>query len=501
MKRLLPAAILALTLAASTAAAFDKPLCYELRGPASAYSTLSHIEPSIFQRHDTPLARVVSSLDLPTFTFDDRDRGPFVFSNTPATAAALDSALAENGWNLRDFPIPEEWPSSTRLYVQDADTATNHPILLIPHDRHILLTDTPVVDRIPDFLDSLSSLPASIPAEGTFAVYFTNLATRAHYHNDPIEAFLSFFSTLAIGVGSDDDTLALHIVLAPPPGSPLADWLRAIPPVPPSTACLNLPDALATFALAPLPPFPADLLEKMESPNAHRLSGHAFAAALFPPPDLPREVFATLFYASAADPVAPFRTLDAWFGGLSTNRIHGNTVIYIPATLPTNAVSPRPHTGDFLRDMLTQIMPLIVPLPSGILAAGHVPSATVDAAIDAALDGGSTRPFDQSPSFRAAFPAPDAPPIAILHADLRAIRNSYQISRGLLSFDTIKDENGPPFPLDAYAYVTPDASLVLRIRLPVLRSPAPGGIAGSTAPSEGAASSRVEGPGTKGTGY
>ena len=470
MKRLLPAAILALTLAASTAAAFDKPLCYELCGPASAYSTLSHIEPSIFQRHDTPLARVVSSLDLPTFTFDDRDRDPFVFSNTPATAATLASALAENGWNLRDFPIPEEWPPSTRLYVQDADTATNHPILLIPHDRHILLTDTPVVDRIPDFLEFLSTLPSSIPAEGTFAVYFTNLATRAHYHNDPIEAFLSFFSTLAIGVGSDDDTLALHIVLAPPPGSPLADWLRAIPSTPSSTACLNLPDALATFALAPLP-------------------------------DLPREVFATLFYASAADPVAPFRTLDAWFGGLSTNRIHDRTVIYASAIIPTNAIPPRPHTGDFLRDMLTQIMPLIVPLPSGILAAGHVPSATVDAAIDVALDGGSTRPFDQSPSFRAAFPAPDAPPIAILHADLRAIRNSYQISRGLLSFDTIKDENGPPFPLDAYAYVTPDASLVLRIRLPVLRSPAPGDIAGSTAPSEGAASSRVEGPGTKGTGY
>ncbi len=472
--RLLPAAILALALAAATSSAFDKPLCFELRGPASAYSTLSHIDSSIFRHYDTPLARLVSSLDMPAFTFDDRDSGPFVFSDDPATAAALDSALAQNGWNLRDFSIPEEWPPSTRLYVQDADAATNHPILLIPHDRHILLTDTPVVARIPDFLNALSTLPSSIPVEGTFAAYFPNISTRTRFHNDPVEAFLSSFSSLAIGVGSDGDTLALHIVLAPPPGSPFADWLRAIPPIPPSTACLNLPDALSTFALAPLPPFPDDLLGKMESPSVRRLPGHAFAAALFPRLDLPREVFSTLFYAAVDDPVPPFRTLDAWFGGLATNRIHANTVIYAPATLPTNAVPPSPHTGDFLRDVLTSFTPLIIPLPSGILLVPMATSATVDAAIDAALDDGlPTRPFDQSPAFRAAFPAPDAPPIAILHANLRAIRNSYPTSRWILSFDAIKDEDGPPFPLDAYAYVTPDSSLVIRLRLPVLRSPAP----------------------------
>ena len=65
-----------------------------------------------------------------------------------------------------------------------------------------------------------------------------------------------------------------------------------------------------------------------------------------------------------------------------------------------------------------------------------------------------------APAFQTAFPAPDAPPVAILHADLRVL-NALLLAPAKLPAD------GPPLPLDAFAYVTPDASLALRVRLPL----------------------------------
>lgn len=459
----LAAALTALALAAAQADALEATTWHLLRNPTDAIATLDQINPNyrfkLHSPHDDPLP----ALNLPVFSLAPRNGRPTNFlPGDPDSAARLDAVLDENAWHLRDIQIPPAFPQNMRIYSRD--DATNRFLFRIPFDNHIILTryEMPSSD-----IALLPSPPASVPAEGPFVAYFDDLSSRTNQL--PFASFLAAFSSLSIGVATDGDTLVLHLVLVPPPDSPLADWLRAIPPVPPSTACLNLPDATATFALAPLPPFPLDLAERLNSPTALRLPGHALAAALFPPPSENDCLPGTLCYASVSNPASPIQTLDAWLGGLVTNRVHGNTVVYAPAD-STNSFWNYPSTGDFLRDYLTWRRPLVVPLPSGLLLGiGTASPAPLDAAIDAAL-GTPPAPLPESPAFRTAFPAPDAPPIAILHADLRLLS---ACSSFLFRPDPAKlSADGLPLPLDAFAYVTPDASLAIRIRLPLAILPA-----------------------------
>ncbi|MBR6022566.1 MAG: hypothetical protein IK066_09150, partial [Kiritimatiellae bacterium] len=100
-------------------------------------------------------------------------------------------------------------------------------------------------------------------------------------------------------------------------------------------------------------------------------------------------------------------------------------------------------------------------LPDGLLVAvNDDASALLPAAIDAALDGTAT-PFESTPAFRAAYPYPDAPAFAIAHLDLPAILD---LLPWKLQF---KDEPLPtPCPIDLFAYIASDASLVTRLRAP-----------------------------------
>ena len=495
MKRL-PAALLALALAAATSSAFDKPLCFELRGPASAYSTLSQIAPAFCNAFfDTPLARLVCSLDLPAFTFDDRDSGPFVFSDDPATAAALASALTQNGWNLRDFSIPEEWPPSTRLYVQDADAATNHPILLIPHDRHILLTDTPVVVRIPDFLDALSTLPNRLPAEGDIVAQITgdNLATLA---DDNL--FSSFarrnIATLTAGLGLDGDTAALQLVVAPIPCSGLDNGIDACGPISPSTACVNLPGAIAFAARAPGPLLVPHVQNQLGELLCLFVATRSVAASFFPPvrPIGPLRMLG--FMESRPGKDDPAETREGFLSIFSTNVFAIDTTSYRGFPLDSITVADPDAFAAILDNCLGSKGATAHAIVAQGIASGHLTLSTASlpaghlialndidgtllrAAIDAALDGGlSTRPFDQSPAFRAAFPHPDAPAHVIAHLDLSDLA-AIQRAIGLdfipilgISLSSIPT----PCPIDLFAYVTPDSSLVIRLRLPILRSPSP----------------------------
>ena len=467
------------------------PLCFDLRNPASAYSTLSHIDPSIFRRHDSPLARLVSSLDLPTFTFDDLDGTPFVFSNDPATVAALDSALAENDWDLRNFPIPEEWPSSTRLYVQDADVSTNYPILFIPHDRHILLTDTPVVARIPDFLNALSALPSTIPAEGDIVLQITGdtLATLAGGG-----LFSSFarrnYATCTAGLGLDGDTAALQLVVAPIPCSGLDDGIAACGPISPATACVNHPGAIAFAARGPGP-----LLFPHEQNQPGELlclfvATRSVAASVFPPVHplgLPRMLGFMEIRPGHDDPA---ETRDGFLSLFSSHVFAIDTTTYRDFPLDTITVAAPDAFAAFLDDRLGPAGATAHAVVAQGLASGHMTLSTATlpdghlvalndadgtllrAAIDALLDGGlSTRLFEQSPAFRAAFPPPDAPAHAIAHLDLSDLDAICGFSDlgflPLLGIPLSSNSIPSPCPIDLFAYIASDSSLVTRLRAPV----------------------------------
>lgn len=450
------AALLALALAAAQADALEATTWHLLRNPTDAIATLDQINPNYRFKLHSPHDALLPALNLPVFSLAPRNGRPTNFlPGDPDSAARLDAVLDENAWHLRDIQIPPAFPQNMRIYSRD--DATNRFLFRIPFDNHIILTryEMPSSD-----IALLPSPPDFVPAEGPFVAYFDDLSSRTNQL--PFASFLAAFSSLSIGVATDGDTLVLHIVLVPPPDSPLADWLRAIPPVPPSTACLNLPDATATFALAPLPPFPPDLAERLNSPTALRLPGHALAAARFPPLSADSSLQGILCYASTDNPASPIRTLDDWFGSLATNRVHGNTVVYAP-TAPPSPDAWRTFTEDFLRDRLVQRMPTSTrhfsALPSGILVSLDVSDDTFDAAIDASIDS-SRIPFSETPAFQSAFPVPDAPPVAILHADLRYLNDFW--------FESAKlPDDGLPLHLDAFAYVTPDASLAIRVRLPL----------------------------------
>lgn len=471
MKKSFPALLaLSLLLAASTATAELE--LYELRGPATAAATLARIhEALVLDTDDPPLAEVVFSLDLPAFAFSDPDSGgPFVFANDPDTAAALKAALDEKGWRRRDFDVPPEWPDTLRLYSRDDDVATNHPVLFIPLGKHIFLTDhlPPAGTRGSDFAEVLSRLPSVIPAEGVFAGQWLSDPGDGDFPVDGI-------SSVNFGIALDGDTVALQIVLPPSSDTPLAAWLRSIPPIPDSTTCVNRPDAVATFALAPLPPLPDDLPVR---PSRNMREFAAFlnrhpripvSAALLRPPRKNDDTPSLLAFAGFDDPAVPFASLFRAFGSFGTNTVHRNVAVLAPVP-EDNAPLPDSPAWKIFRDLRdgSNEMPSFAALPTGVLAAANAPRKAVSKAIDAALDA-TLPPFESSPAFRDAFPYPDARAVAVLHVDLRALAAAYPDITHFIGLDLseIENDDGRPLSLDAFLYVAPDASLALRVRVPL----------------------------------
>jgi hypothetical protein len=118
-------------------------------------------------------------------------------------------------------------------------------------------------------------------------------------------------------------------------------------------------------------------------------------------------------------------------------------------------------------------------MPSGILAAVSSSREALPAVIDAAIDG--TFPaFESSPAFREAFPRPDARAVAILHH----ARGLDFVSAVIPFYEgpPVDRDGGPPLAFDLFAYVTPDASLAIRIRYPLALVKAFAGPSGANSP-------------------
>lgn len=439
----------------------------EYRNASAALALLDKIDPPLRDPDALPPGLddlFVSTLDLHLFELPLDASVPcgcdqaYILSATPSSVAAFDSALAAQGWRLQ----PGTGGDVPQVYLPpdgvDADLLS---LCVSRQPSHIAFSTSP--GRLAQALAILPFLPPTLPAEGVFAY---QKLPRASDH-DPIEILDA--STLSYGLDLDGGTVVLHAILAPPPGSSFADWLRAMPPIPPETACVNLPGALATLAVAPLPPLPVDFPGGLPREIRDFLSRHPripFACAILPPPpaDYPDPAVSLLAYAGYPDPAAPLRALDRVTGLPATNAVHRGIPI-----LGRGWNFTVPDNWRFL-ELLGPVLscdspfPLLAPLPTGVLLASDAPPSALSAAIDAALDGNApTRRFDASP----AFPPPDAPPVAILHADLRALAAAYPGHAANFHLDRAVAAAPPsaPLPLDATLHVSPDASLVLRLRV------------------------------------
>ncbi|MBQ9345460.1 MAG: hypothetical protein IJT88_09635, partial [Kiritimatiellae bacterium] len=363
-------------------------------------------------------------------------------------------------------------------------------------DRKTAFSKDP--DALRAALDLYPSIPALLPAEGDIVKQYRpdflkpSRSRRARernldrYHSDGIpfltpdviSLFRRHVDTVTAGLGIDADTLALQAVLTPLPTSKLADLLASCGPIPAATACVNLPGAIASFAAGPAPSLPPGPLAGPERAFDRYLENQPFSATLYPP----------------APPSALPRAL-AFFGlndlPDARSALHARLARHSDAL---SIASPDPYrdiavdtlsfaSPDALADLLDNLfgpnlaacallanapssanVPVSLAwLPDGLLVAVNDPdSALLHAAIDATLDGGlSTLQFEQSPAFRAAYPYPDGPALVVAHLDLPAILD---LLPWKLQF---KDEPLPtPCPIDLFAYIASDASLVTRLRAP-----------------------------------
>ncbi len=533
MKKL-PATLLAAALAATLAqAAPIRPgtpyTLDEIRGYATLERTLDRLGIELDRRchpEEAPVDAFLRDRDISntSLNFDPfASASPVHFlSLSPADRQAFLDLLAAESWsNEPDTPegfqvfVPPTAPF--RYYIASAD-------------RKTALSKDP--DALRAALDLYPSIPALLPAEGDLVKQYRPDFLKPSRGTpfltpDVISLFRRHVDTVTAGLGIDADTLALQAVLTPLPASKLADLLRSCGPIPPSTACVNLPGAIACLAFGtapnpdanlPLSPLPFSGLENWcDRFNVNQPS----SAALYPPAApgaLPRALAFTglndLPEARTALHALLVRHADAI--ALASPAPHRNIAIdtlsiaspdALAALLETAGLPP--YTARARSNFAAALSPISLAwLPDGLLVAvNDDASALLPAAIDAALDGTAT-PFESTPAFRAAYPYPDGPAFAIAHLDLPALLD---LLPWKLEF---KDEPLPtPCPIDLFTYIASDASLVTRLRAPASLLKAlkhfslPGGAGASPAisgaapsgvsPSGGAASSRAGGSGAE----
>lgn len=519
MKKTLAAALLALATAASALAAGTPYTLDEIRGYATLERTLDRLGIELARQYhpeEAPVYAFLRDRDIAdtTLQFDPfASASPVHFlSLSPADRQAFLDLLAAESWsNEPDTPegfqvfVPPTAPF--RYYIASAD-------------RKTAFSKDP--DALRAALDLYPSIPALLPAEGDLVKQARPDSLKPSRGTpfltpDVISLFRRHVDTVTAGLGIDADTLALQAVLTPLPASKLADLLASCGPIPPATACVNLPGAIACLAFGtapnpdanlPLSPLPFSGLENWcDRFNVNQPS----SAALYPPAApgaLPRALAFTglndLPEARTALHALLARHADAI--ALASPAPHRNIAIdtlsiaspdALAALLETAGLPP--YTARARSNFAAALSPISLAwLPDGLLVAvNDDASALLPAAIDAAIDGTAT-PFESTPAFRAAYPYPDGPAFAIAHLDLPALLD---LLPWKLQF---KDEPLPdPCPIDLFAYIASDASLVTRLRAPasllkaIKHGSLSGGAGGSPAISGGAPSSRAGGPGAE----
>ena len=514
MKKL-PATLLAAAIAATLAhAAPIRPgtpyTLDEIRGYATLERTLDRLGIELARQYHPEEAPVYSFLrdrDIAdtTLNFDPfASASPVHFlSLSPADRQAFLDLLAAESWS-NEPDTPEGWqvfvpPTAPfRYYIASAD-------------RKTAFSKDP--DALRAALDLYPSIPALLPAEGDLVKQYRPDFLKPSRGTpfltpDVISLFRRHVDTVTAGLGIDADTLALQAVLTPLPASKLADLLASCGPIPPSTACVNLPGAIACLAFGtaptpdanlPLSPLPFSGLENW----CDRFNVNQPSSAALYPPAAPGALPRALAFTGLNDlPEARTALLDllarhADAIALASPSPHRNIAIdtlsiaspdALAALLETAGLTP--YTARARSNFAAALSPISLAwLPDGLLVAvNDDASALLSAAIDAALDGTAT-PFESTPAFRAAYPYPDGPAFAIAHLDLPALLD---LLPWKLEF---KDEPLPtPCPIDLFAYIASDASLVTRLRAPasllkaIKHGSISGGAGGSPAISEAAPS-------------
>ncbi len=529
MKKL-PATLLAAALAANLAAAAPiRPgtpyALEEIRGQATLERTLDRLGIELEIRHhpeEAPVFAFLRDRDIAdtSLQFDYFTSAPpvhFLALSPDDRQAFLDLLAAESWSNEPDTPegyqvfVPP--PAPFRYYIAAAD-------------RNTVLSKDP--DALRAALDLYPSIPALLPAEGDIVKQYRPDFLKPSRGTpfltpDTISLFRHHVDTVTSGLGIDADTLALQAVLPPLPASKLADLLASCGPIPPSTACVNLPGAIASFAAGPVPALPASPLVGPAGAFDRYLENQPFSATLYPPAapvSLPRalaffglndlpDARSALHALLARHPDAlslaspdPYRDIAVDTLSIASPASRTPSAASIDAPLDDLFGSNPPAWALLADSLASPNLPISLAwLPDGLLIAVNDPdSALLHAAIDATLDGGlATRQFEQSPAFRAAYPYPDGPALVVAHLDLPAILDLLPVK--LVFKDTPLPD---PCPIDLFAYIASDSSLVTRLRAPasLLKaikrgSIAPAGGAGGS-PSGGAGGSpAVGGSGAK----
>ena len=321
------------------------------------------------------------------------------------------------------------------------------------------------------------SLPARIPAEGGIAVQIRpDCLQGSAFDPERVALARRNVDALSAGLGLDGDTFALHAVLAPLPGTDLADYFRSCGPISPATACVNLPGAIAFYADGPAPveSWGAGMPAFMAALD-RRLAGQSSSIALFPPAEsatpgtipLPR----VLAFTGLADLPTARPALLSLFARHSDALSLASAPSYRDIPVDTLAIA----SSDALLAFLSRHIPnsaslafigafaelnptvSLAWLPDGLLlAANDADDSLLHAAIDAALDGTAT-PFEEPPAFRAAYPEPDGPATAVAHLDLPALLAL--LPPQIASF---VPEIPDPCSIDFFAYIADDGSLAAR---------------------------------------
>lgn len=471
----------------------------EIRGPATLSRTCGRLGlplPLAFVPEEAPIRDFLLDRNptLATVDFDDAPDGANILSLDPASRDAFFALFADNGWS-NETDTPEGYqvfasPSGAiREYVADLDSK-------------LLVSTSPA--HLAAACALYPSLPSPLPAEGDAVV---QLPASALARACPAEArdFLSAnLSSLTAGLGLDGDTAALQAVVAPVPGAPLADLSRALGPIPPATACVNLPGALAFFAEGPCPDlrdlFPDAFDDDPVTAALERHTANQPASFAFFPPATPGRPRA-LAYVGLNDPAALraalldrlSRRADAI--AVATDSSHRDIPVDTLSIANPDALQdllatqfgPNPQYAliPYIQQTLDPTLSLAWPPDALLVAFNDADSALLHPALDSLLDGDlSALQFESSPAFQSAFPYPDAPAHALAHLDLDALLAAYAVDLPLAL--------PAPCPLDFFAYIAPDASLVLRLRAPAnlvstltcLASSIPGGAGGPPAESE-----------------
>jgi hypothetical protein len=440
----LPAVLVALGASAAPEGRPSARLLLELRGEATAQSTLDRLGlPSLLETRpeELPFRDFFLSRNLSAFV-----AGPFpghpatIRTLAPDERDALPALYASGNWS-RGPDTPEGFQS----FVPPSAAFTN--FVSAVGGKWVSSEDP---NALRDAIEAISTLPATLPAEGDLAIRFSgaDFATTASPGN--AERIRRNLGTFTAGLGLDGHDAVFHALLEPVPGSGLADTLGACGPVPAAAACVNLPGSFAFHVQGPGSPVVRD-----------KDAAHGFAVSFFPPsrPERVPRGRLLFFYADPARETQlrdrrktadTFAVVSTAYRGIPVDTVPAASADILMQAIARSLGIPEQSAALFPRPVLRFAW-----LPGGhLLAVNDDDSYLLHAAIDAALDG-TAIPFWDSSSF----PVSGDPVPLLAHLDLGVIAP-------LLSV-TLPFEIPSSCPVDLLARMTPGGTLDVRLRAPV----------------------------------